>query len=120
MDSVHSVDSVDLDLWLRLGLSLGMGLLIGMQREQQHHAAGVRTFAITALMGTLSGFVAREYGPAVLVAAVVSFAAMVAVSSYVRHVRAKQVDVGMTTDVALLLVLVLGAWIAHGPLMPAV
>jgi uncharacterized membrane protein YhiD involved in acid resistance len=38
----------------KLALSLGIGLLIGLEREWAQKAAGVRSFAITALLGTLT------------------------------------------------------------------
>ncbi len=43
------------ETWLRLGASLAIGLLIGLERERHPEAkAGVRTFALVALFGTLS------------------------------------------------------------------
>ena len=39
---------------MKLGLTLGVGLLIGLEREWSQKEAGVRTFAITALLGTLT------------------------------------------------------------------
>src|SRR5262249_30355418 len=38
--------------------SVGIGLLIGLEREWAHKEAGVRSFAIAALLGTLSWLVA--------------------------------------------------------------
>ena len=38
----------------KLALSLAIGLLIGLEREWAQKAAGVRSFAITALLGTLT------------------------------------------------------------------
>ena len=44
--------------WLRFAASLGIGLLIGLERERNPAAkAGVRTFALIALAGTLAAFV---------------------------------------------------------------
>lgn len=43
--------------WLRLAVSLGVGLLIGLERERKPGAkAGARTFALIALAGTLAAF----------------------------------------------------------------
>lgn len=43
--------------WLRLAVGLGVGLLIGLERERHPAAkAGVRTFALIALAGTLAAF----------------------------------------------------------------
>ena len=41
--------------WFRLAASLGIGLLIGLERERNPAAkAGVRTFALVALAGALA------------------------------------------------------------------
>lgn len=46
--------------WLRLAASLGVGLLIGLERERHPQAkAGARTFALIALAGTLAAFADR-------------------------------------------------------------
>ena len=43
--------------------SLGIGLLLGIERERkQDPRAGVRTFALTCLFGTLSGHVPERVG----------------------------------------------------------
>ena len=43
------------ETWIRLGASLAIGLLIGLERERNPAAmAGVRTFALLALFGTLA------------------------------------------------------------------
>ena len=39
---------------MKLALALAVGLLIGLEREWSQKDAGVRTFAITALLGTLT------------------------------------------------------------------
>jgi len=41
-------------LALKIAASTGIGLLLGMEREFAHKEAGARTFAIAALLGTLS------------------------------------------------------------------
>ncbi len=46
---------LDPALWLALGGGLGIGLLIGLERERNPAAkAGVRTFALVSLLGTLA------------------------------------------------------------------
>ena len=45
-------------LWIALGTSLATGLLIGLERERNPAAkAGVRTFALIALLGSLAALV---------------------------------------------------------------
>jgi uncharacterized membrane protein (DUF4010 family) len=46
---------LDAALWLAVGAGLGIGLLIGLERERNPAAkAGVRTFALVSLLGTLA------------------------------------------------------------------
>ena len=52
-----------------LGLSLLLGLLVGLQREvADSDFAGIRSFTLTALFGTLCGLLAQHFGGGVLVA----------------------------------------------------
>jgi uncharacterized membrane protein (DUF4010 family) len=95
------------DLIIRLGAALAVGLLIGIERERskgqgpRRAAAGVRTFTLIALAGAIS----LELGglPAFLVVAAVvgAFAAL----SYLRSFRK---DPGLTTEVAMVITLLLG------------
>jgi len=51
----HGSGLLDPSLWLAVGGGLGIGLLIGLERERNPHAkAGVRTFALVSLLGTLA------------------------------------------------------------------
>ena len=57
----------DTDLWLSLAVALGAGLLIGIERERRkgdgatRDFAGVRTFAMAALMGTVTQSLAQVW-----------------------------------------------------------
>ena len=93
---------------LGLALALGLGLMLGVERERRMSAtgergpAGVRTFALVALLGGLS---LRVGGTAVLVVAG-AFVGLAAVAGYL---RSSERDVGMTTEVALFVAFLLGA-----------
>lgn len=99
---------------LRLGVALGIGLLIGAERERRkgegphRRAAGIRTFAITAVLGAVS----LELGGAILLAVMVAALASLAVLAYL---RTYQQDPGMTTEASLLLTLLLGALAMREP-----
>ena len=47
----------DISLWFNLSVALGIGLLVGAERERRkgpdkhRSAAGIRTFALSALVG---------------------------------------------------------------------
>ena len=100
-------------LWFAQPLSgflvaLGLGLLIGLERERSkgvgpsRRPAGIRTFAVTTLLGA----VAFQIGGAFLLAlATASVAALIAVS----YLRTPTGDPGLTTEVALAFMPLLGA-----------
>ena len=93
---------------LRLVVALGVGLMIGAERERRkgvgrhRSAAGVRTFALTALAGGISFLIGREFLVAVAAAAVAIF-------GVVSYRRTAPVDPGLTSEMALFATLLLGA-----------
>lgn len=99
--------------------SLAIGLLIGLERERSPAAkAGLRTFALTALLGTLMAMLSEKTGsPWVLVASLLAVGAMI-VSAYRNNVE--HVDPGTTTEAALVLCFGLGAIVWHGYITLAV
>ena len=42
------------DISLKLAITVGIGLLVGLEREWSQKDLGIRTFAIAAMLGTLS------------------------------------------------------------------
>lgn len=101
-------------LVLRLAVALGAGLLIGLERERRkgtgrsRAAAGVRTFAVTALAGAL----ALEIGGELVLVAAAVFVALLTALAYQRTANA---DPGLTTEMALLATLLLGALAMREP-----
>jgi len=93
-----------LDQSFGLAVALGIGLLIGIERERKkgRSAAGIRTFALVAVLGgvtSLLGNVALFIGGAFIVVA--------AIASYFR--TSGQQDPGLTTETALVVTFFLGA-----------
>jgi uncharacterized membrane protein (DUF4010 family) len=94
--------------------ALGIGMLIGLERERHkgqgetRACAGLRTFAITALLG----YVAMQVGGGLLVGIVAIALGLLVTVAYWRSLSA---DPGVTSEVALLTVLVLGALCATSP-----
>src|ERR1051326_8169000 len=75
----------DLGLALRFGAALGLGLLLGLERERKRDAemlfGGVRTFALIALLGAIGAFMEHEMDQGwLLVASSVALSALVIVS----------------------------------------
>lgn len=89
--------------------SLAIGLLIGLERERNPSArAGLRTFALVAVFGTLAALLSTKLNsPWILIAGLLAVAIMI-VASYLNN---HDDDPGTTTVIALLLCYGLGAMI---------
>lgn len=94
--------------------SLAIGLLIGLERERNPSAkAGLRTFALVAVFGTLAGLISTKAGsPWLLIAGLLAVAGMI-VAAYINN-PGEENDPGTTTVIALLLSYGLGAMIWYG------
>lgn len=96
-------DGMDTDAWQSLAIAAAIGLLIGAERERAkgvHSIAGIRTFALAAVLGSLAATIPLATG-AVLVIGVVALVV-------VGYLRSDTDDSGITTEVALLLTVTLG------------
>lgn len=113
----------DIEVFQRLGLALAIGLLLGLERgwhgrseDEGARAAGIRTFALAGLLGGLSAWLSTLSAPIVLVAAFLGLAGLIAVG-YIARLK-RDDDVGLTTEVALLLTFSLGAASVLGDMAP--
>lgn len=99
-------------------ISLGIGLLMGLERERQPETkAGLRTFALVALLGCLAALLAQATGSSwILAAGCVSIAAMMIVA--IATDPLENGDPGTTSVIALLVCYALGAivWYGHASL----
>lgn len=106
------------DLFYRFGAALGIGLLVGMQREHAYTNApvvtfaGVRTFALMALVGCGGAFAAELMAAPLVFVAVFGVAGLLVVAAYFHASR--DGDVGLTTEMAALLTLLAGALCYRG------
>lgn len=107
---------MDYDDLLTLGISFGLGLLIGLQREKTNHeTAGVRTFTLIAILGTLSGFLTREFNnPYILPVFGIAITALMITANIIIAKRDTQPTAGQTTEVAVLLMFAIGAYLVLG------
>lgn len=109
--------SIDEESWLRLAIALGIGLLIGIERERRkgegpaRSVAGIRTFAVVALLGAVSVMLGGE----ILLSVVVCGVLLLVAIGYYRSTE----DPGLTTEIALLLTVLLGALAMHQPAFAA-
>ena len=95
--------------------SLAIGLLIGLERERTPSAkAGLRTFALVALFGTLTALLTTKLdSPWLLIAGLLAVAVMI-IAAYINKPGEETTDPGTTTVIALLLCYGLGAMIWYG------
>lgn len=98
--------------------SFAIGLLIGLERERNPSAkAGVRTFALVAVFGTLMGMLSDKIGsPWMLIAGLLAVGGTI-IAAYLNTVAddaAETRDPGTTTVIALLLSYGLGVMIWFG------
>lgn len=113
-------EHMDLELTLaetfkKLGIALGLGLLVGMQRQRiKSPLAGIRTFPLVTMMGTIAGLLAVRFGDWIIAAALLSLAGFVIVSNLTMSKSAPAPDPGITTEVALLLMFGVGAYLVAG------
>jgi uncharacterized membrane protein (DUF4010 family) len=103
---------------LNLAVALGIGLLIGAERERRkgegpsRSPAGIRTFSVTSLAGAISFIV----GGAVLLAVVTAGVIILTVAAYW---RGREDDPGLTTEIALILTVILGGLSVQQPALAA-
>jgi uncharacterized membrane protein (DUF4010 family) len=104
------------ELLLPFAVALGIGLLIGAERERRKGSgparspAGIRTFTVVSLAGAAAFSVGGALLLAVLAAGI---AALLAVAYW----RSTDEDPGLTTEVALLVTLFLGALAIREPVV---
>jgi uncharacterized membrane protein (DUF4010 family) len=98
----------------KLAVSLGIGLLVGIEREWSNKDLGARTFALTALLGTI----ATLFAPSMAIVSVVGVFLIIIFA----NTRSLMVDKSLeaTTSVALLVIFVLGAMAGQGHLFTPV
>jgi uncharacterized membrane protein (DUF4010 family) len=101
----------DVDLALRFSAALGLGLLLGLERERKRDAellfGGIRTFALIALLGAVGAFMERELDQGwLLLTTFIALSALVIVSYATTAARG---ELGITTEVTALLAFIVGA-----------
>lgn len=102
--------------WLKFAVAVGLGLLIGLERERSkgegptRRPAGIRTFALATLLGA----VATYLGGASLLAIATGAVAILAALSYL---RGHDDDPGLTTAIGLSLSPLIGGLVMSDPLL---
>jgi uncharacterized membrane protein (DUF4010 family) len=107
------LSNLSLELWQKFALTALIGLMVGLEREHSQqgetaHFAGVRTFPLIALLGCTAALLSVE-GQAWLFA--VGFGGLAALVVIVYAFSVQQGNLGVTTEVVVLLVYLMGGLI---------
>lgn len=108
----------------RLGIALGLGLLVGLQRERtEARLAGFRTFPLVTLLGALCALLSEQFG-VWIIAAGLGGLALVVTASNLAQARQPLADPtrrpGLTSEVAVLVMFILGAYLVVGSVPVAI
>lgn len=102
------------EIFVKLGIALGLGLLVGLQRERTaSKVAGVRTFPLITILGALSGLLAQHFGGWIVALALISLTGVIVIGN-LAVLKEGRVDPGITTEVAMLLMFGVGAYLVVG------
>jgi len=106
---------IDYEPFIALGVALGVGLLIGLQREQsggeaarteQSFLGGVRTYPLYALCGSVSMMIGAQAGYWIVGVVLTVLTIPLAIAYYIDIQTNK--DAGVTSEAALILTFLLG------------
>ncbi|HWK48233.1 MAG TPA: DUF4010 domain-containing protein [Steroidobacter sp.] len=104
--------------WINLGVALAIGFLIGIERERSkgtgpgRAVAGLRTFTLISLTGALGIWIG---GIPVFIATGVIVGVLIAVG----YLRTRDTDPGLTTEIAMVVTLLLGGLAVREPRLAA-
>ncbi|MBW8328833.1 MAG: MgtC/SapB family protein [Thiobacillus sp.] len=105
----------------RYVVALAIGLLMGLERERNPAAkAGLRTFALTGLLGVLAAHLATELGELWLIAVGLFLVGAMMIAAYLRAPPQPDGDPGTTTVAALMLCYGLGVLVWNNEIQLAV
>ncbi len=114
----------NIDLFLRFGTAIAIGFLIGLQREYAHGGrdqmiiAGERTFALFSLAGAMAAMVADQLSSALAFFGIILVLGLFTTMAYFTSSRSG--NVGLTTEVAIVIAIAIGALCYWGYLTLAV
>lgn len=105
------------DILQRLAIALGLGLIVGLQRERiRSPLAGFRTFPLVTLFGALTGLLAQQHDGWLIAAGLIATGIIIVIGNWDQRER----EPGLTTEVSMLLMFSIGAFIISGPISVAV
>jgi uncharacterized membrane protein (DUF4010 family) len=107
-------------MYQQLGIALLLGLLVGLQREHAASGvAGMRTFPLITILGSISAMLAVSFQESWIVAAGLLGVAALTIIGHLLRLRPDP-NPGITTDVAMLLMFLVGAFVVVGSMAGAI
>jgi uncharacterized membrane protein (DUF4010 family) len=110
-----------LGLSIDFAIAILLGALVGIEREKHKaekkeaiQTAGLRTFILLALLGACAGWLSRELAAPWILAVALSVVGAFVVVGYLVSTRKTPQSVGLTTEVAAIVVFMLGAIVMIG------
>ena len=114
---------LELNVFYRLAVAIGIGLIIGMQREHTYfdqsdrHPAGVRSFTLVGLAGAMTALLSDTMGSVVPFVMGFVVIGMLLMASHISHAIGNRPaegapasgNDGITTSIAVLVVYLLGS-----------
>ncbi|MFO7792609.1 MAG: MgtC/SapB family protein [Candidatus Saliniplasma sp.] len=106
---------VDLNLVINALIAVGLGALIGLEREHREDKkmviAGVRTFPMTSLTGVIFAFLSQELGYSLIDVGLLIFGGFAILLAYLKY---EVHTIGITTPVAFFLTFLIGLMVQNG------
>lgn len=97
-----------------LGVSLGLGMLVGLQRERSKAlVAGIRTFPLVSVLGTLCAMLSENAGAWVIPAGLVAIMGAAAIANF--SGQPEERGTGATTEIAMAVMFAVGALLWFKP-----
>lgn len=101
--------------FMDLLIALGLGLLVGLQKERvDSPLAGLRTFALVTVFGAVAGLLVPTAGEWIVVGGLLCVTAFIVLGNLMLR-EAGRYDPGQTTEVAVVLMYLVGALTVLGP-----
>ncbi len=104
-------DSLTSEIIFKIFFSLGLGLIIGLEREHRTKLgetfAGIRTIPLITILGTLSAYIYENYWDKVFYFTFGAIVLYTILNFYLEY----QKDVGITTEITILIAYIIGIFV---------
>src|SRR5580765_6210713 len=99
---------------VQLAIALGLGFLFGLPRERvAARLGGIRTFPLITILGALCALLSQSSGGCVVASGFIALAAVVVIGN-VLELSKGEIHPGITTEVAMLVMFGVGAYLILG------